>query len=203
MGLNFTGRLPPEPAAPPAARPSLLLPVCLGLGALLAAAAVLVAGREHKAPPATPPLVGVVQPPHAPASPAPAPLAAVPASPSPPPVPPPVPAGPQPAPLRARMLQALRQAPGSVTLAVEDDAAAQAYARMLADLFREAGWRVEVRSVFGAGPPMIGLAAALGQGPSDMAIRRAFDHGGPPAFAPPPEGAGVILPPELFIGAPR
>jgi hypothetical protein len=100
------------------------------------------------------------------------------------------------------MLQALRQAPGSVTLAVQDDAGAQAYARMLADLFREAGWRVEVRSVFGPGPPMTGLAAALGDGPSDMAIRRAFDHGGRPAFAPPPPAAGVIQAPELFIGAP-
>jgi hypothetical protein len=101
------------------------------------------------------------------------------------------------------MLQTLRQAPGAVTLAVEDDAGAQAYARMLADLFREAGWRVEAVGVTRSGPPMAGLAAALGDGPSDQAIRRAFDHGGPPAFAAPPPDAGVIRTPELFIGAPR
>ncbi len=100
------------------------------------------------------------------------------------------------------MLAALRRAPhGVITLSVEDDASAQAYARQLADLFREAGWTVSLNSVFGAGAPMRGLTAALGSTSADEAVRAAFAAA---AFnlGPPPSAAGIVETPELFVGAP-
>ena len=103
--------------------------------------------------------------------------------------------------IKARMLQALRRAPhGAIALSVEDDAGAQAYARQLAGLFREAGWTVSVSSVFGSGPPMRGLSAALGSSQSDQAVRDAFAAVKFP-LGPPPR-SGVIEPPELFVGVP-
>jgi hypothetical protein len=103
---------------------------------------------------------------------------------------------------KARMLAALRQVPhGTITLSVEDDAGAEAYARKLAELFREAGWIVDESSVFGTGPPRRGLAAAFGVSPADEAVREAFDAVGF-QFQPPPRDAGVIRTPEIFVGAP-
>jgi hypothetical protein len=100
------------------------------------------------------------------------------------------------------MLAALRQVPhGTLTLSVEDDAGAEAYAQKLADLFREAGWRVDQAAAFGAGPQRRGLAAALGVSPADEAVREAFDAVGF-QFARPPADAGIIRTPELFVGAP-
>jgi hypothetical protein len=99
------------------------------------------------------------------------------------------------------MLEVLRRAPhGSITLSVEDDAGAQAYARQLAGLFREAGWTVSMSSVFGAGPPMRGLSAALGSGQSDQAVRDAFAAVKFPLG--PSRASGVIETPELFVGVP-
>jgi hypothetical protein len=100
------------------------------------------------------------------------------------------------------MLAALRQVPhGSVTLVVEDDAGAQAYARKLTDLFHQAGWRVDQSSTFGPGSPRQGLAAAFGISPADEAVREAFDAVGFQLLPPPPD-AGVIRTPEIFVGQP-
>jgi hypothetical protein len=100
------------------------------------------------------------------------------------------------------MLAALRQVPhGTVTLSVEDDAGAEAYARKLAALFREAGWTVDQSSVFGPGPSRRGLAAAFGVSPADEAVREAFDAVGF-QFQPPPRDAGILSTPEIFVGAP-
>ena len=100
------------------------------------------------------------------------------------------------------MLAALRQVPhGTITLSVEDDATAQAYAQKLADLFREAGWTVDQTSAFGTGPRRRGLAAALGVSPADEAVREAFDAVGF-QFANPPADAGIIRTPEIFVGVP-
>ncbi len=84
------------------------------------------------------------------------------------------------------MLAALRQVPhGTVTLQVEDDPVAKGYGDKLASLFREAGWTVDMTSVFGSGPARRGIAAAFGVSPSDEAVREAFDAVGfqflPPA----------------------
>jgi hypothetical protein len=107
-----------------------------------------------------------------------------------------------PAVAKARMLAALRQVPhGTVTLSVEDDPGAQAYAQKLAELFHTAGWTVDQSSVFGPGPPRHGLAAAFGVSPSDEAVREAFDAVGF-QFESPPADAGIIRTPEIFVGAP-
>jgi len=103
---------------------------------------------------------------------------------------------------KARMLAALRQVPhGTITLSVEDDAEAEAYARKLADLFRQAGWTVDESSVFGPGAPRYGLAAAFGVSPADEAVREAFDAVGF-RFAHPPADAGIVRTPEIFVGKP-
>jgi hypothetical protein len=103
---------------------------------------------------------------------------------------------------KARMLAALRQVPhGAITLSVEDDAGAEAYARELADLFRQAGWRVDQTAAFGPGPRRHGLAAAFGISPSDEAVREAFDAVGF-QLAPPPPDAGIISTPQIFVGVP-
>jgi hypothetical protein len=229
MPLNFTGRA--QPAAedpPPAGRTQVVLLACFGAAAVLAALVFATALRQHKVetPSPAPPLVGTdsALAATAPSAPAAAPQVsepwilhsaaqqAPPASPrevhpSAPPAaqPPSTPAGPRPlspAVAKARMLAALRQVPhGTVTLSVEDDAGAAAYARKLADLFREAGWTVEENSAFGPGPARHGLAAAFGVSPSDEAVREAFDAVGF-QFAPPPRDAGVIRTPEIYVGAP-
>jgi hypothetical protein len=186
---------------------------CFAAAAILAGLVVAVALRQHRveAPGLAPILVGTD---HAQASAAPSPAAPPPAEASnvraaaQPPAPPA--ARPSEAPgepsaqaralAKARMLAALRQVPhGVVTLSVEDDAIAQAAARQLADLFREAGWTVDQSSAFGSGPPRRGLAAAFGVSPADEAVREAFDAVGV-QFAPPPPDAGIVRTPEIFIG---
>jgi hypothetical protein len=221
MPLNFTGGTQPAPS--PAGRTRAVVLACFGAAALVAGLVFATALRQHRteAPNLAPPLVGTdrVLAAAAPPPPSPPPAepwimhpAATPAAPAqaaPAPATPvqgaPQPAGPHalsPAVAKARMLAALRQVPhGTVTLSVENDAGAQAYARKLADLFREAGWRVDQISAFGPGPPRWGLAAAFGISPSDEAVREAFDAIGF-QFAPPPSDAGVIRSPEIFVGAP-
>jgi len=225
MALNFTGRPPPpeEPIRGPGRAPVMVL-ACFGAAALLAALVFAVALRQHRldAPAPLPALVGVeaaaptAAPPKAVAS-APAPAAEPawimhkaaapqPASqPAPPPAPGPTPPAPpqaqDPAVGKARMLAALRQAPhGVITLSVEDDPQAQALARKLAGLFREAGWTVDEVSVFGSGPPRRGVSAAFGGAPADEAVRAAFDAVGF-QFSPPP-AAGIVQTPEIFVGVP-
>ena len=217
MALNFTGRALAGPAEEPPARsrtPILVL-ACFGAAALLAGLVFAVALRQHKldAPSLAPPLVGMDR----------ALAAAPPQASAPKPVGPPAdawimhkaaappapasprtqePAKPDPVAAKARMLAALRQVPhGVITLSVEDDAGAQAYARQLADLFGEAGWTVDRTSVFGSGPPRRGLAAALGVSPADEAVREAFDAVGF-QFAHPPADAGIRRTPEIFVGVP-
>jgi hypothetical protein len=220
MPLTFTGR--DEPAAEgasPGVRTLVVVVACFGAASLLAVLVFAMALRQHKveAPPSAPPLIGVDRAfaaPAAPKPPAPAPVEpwithpATPAQAVPPPPAAPPPAAPaQPRPMtaavaRSRMLAALRQVPhGTVTLSVEDDPAAQAYAHKLADLFRGAGWTVEQTSVFGPGPTRHGLAAAFGVSPSDEAVREAFDAVGFQLDHPPAD-AGVIRTPEIFVGAP-
>jgi hypothetical protein len=208
--LNFTGRDVPTAAGTPApsGRPPVVILACFGAAALLAGLVVAVALRQHKVehPSPAPPLVGVdrtLTPAVAPKAPAVGPAAVPPAAPPQAPsraeTPP---AKPDPAAAKARMLAALRQVPhGVITLSVEDDAAAEAYARQLADLFRQAGWTVDQASAFGSGPPRRGLAAALGVSPADEAVREAFDAVGF-RFARPPADAGVIRTPEIFVGIP-
>lgn len=100
------------------------------------------------------------------------------------------------------MLAALRQVPhGTITLSIEDDAGAAAYAREVADLFREAGWTVDQAQAYGPGPRRRGLGAALGVSPADEAVREAFDSVGF-QFAPAPADAGIIRTPEIFVGTP-
>jgi pyruvate/2-oxoglutarate dehydrogenase complex dihydrolipoamide acyltransferase (E2) component len=100
---------------------------------------------------------------------------------------------------RARMLAALRSAKGVITLAVQDDPAAEASGRRLMNLFQDAGWTVRWNSVFGAGPPLRGLSAALGAGAQDAAVRRAFADAGV-GLGPPPT-SGIVQTPEIFVGA--
>ncbi|MGZ3277576.1 MAG: hypothetical protein ACXU82_06475 [Caulobacteraceae bacterium] len=215
MALNFTGRpQPPAPAdAPPARRLPTVILACFGAAAVLAGLVVAVALRQHKldAPSPTPPLMGVDRvltaaaplAPVAPAEPglvrpaAPRPLTPAPAAPQ-----AGAPARPDPVAAKARMLAALRQVPhGTITLSVEDDAGAAAYARQLAALFREAGWTVDEAQAYGPGPRRRGLAAALGVSPADEAVREAFDAVGF-QFARPPADAGIIRTPEIFVGVP-
>ena len=100
------------------------------------------------------------------------------------------------------MLAALRQVPhGTITLSIEDDAEAAAYARQLAELFRQAGWTVDQAQAYGSGPRRHGLAAAFGVSPADEAVREAFDAVGF-QFQRPPQDAGVTRTPEIFVGAP-
>ena len=212
MSVNFSGSEPPAPAAPPAGRTLAVILGCFGAAAVLAALVFAVAVQQHRAPSSAPPIVGVdralaAAAPAKPAAPAPADhwvlhAAAQPAAPA---APSPASQPPQaqdPAAAKARMIAALRQVPhGTITLVIEDDGAAEAYARKLADLFREAGWTVEQSSAFGSGAARRGLAAALGVSPADEAVREAFDAVGF-QFEPPPRDAGVIRTPEIFVGAP-
>ena len=226
MALNFTGRAPPEPEAPGPTRGSFVALAIFGIAAILACVVFLGALRQHKAdsPPALPPLVGFDTPasPRGPPPPKPAATASVASEPAwimhkavvqPPPAPAPSPPSANaPAPSAAdkakaeaaakvRMLAALRQVPhGVITLAVEDDPVAQAYAKKLASLFEEAGWRVEETSVFGSGPPRRGLAAAFGVSPEGEAVREAFDTIGF-QFQPPPRDS-ISRTPEIFVGVP-
>lgn len=88
-----------------------------------------------------------------------------------------------------------------MTLAVEDDAGAQAYGRQLSDLFHEAGWTVTWTAVFGSGPAATGLSAALGDTAQDYAVRDAFAAVGV-KLGPRPATPGIVHTPELFVGAP-
>jgi hypothetical protein len=202
MPLNFTGRAPPPPPPPPPAadkRFSPLAGACLALAGLAAGAAVLIPLNRPKPADALPPLAGASRP-------LAEPVAASPSAPAPAPAPASRAAPPaiQPAPgpdRQARFLAALRRsAPGAITLAVEDDAGAQAYGRQLAALFRAAGWTVTWNAVFGAAPPGQGLSAALGQTTADLAVRDAFGAAGI-RLAPPPAATGIVQTPELFVGA--
>jgi hypothetical protein len=218
--LTLTGRDETTAAdSPPADRTRVVILSCFGAAALLAGLVFAVALRQHKveAPNLAPPLVGTdralaVAAPPAPVSapperwimhPAAGPAQASPPQAAPPPA---SQTGPRPmtaAVARTRMLAALRQVPhGTVTLSVEDDPSAQAYAQKLAELFHAAGWTVDQSSVFGPGPTRHGLAAAFGVSPSDEAVREAFDAVGF-QFDHPPSDAGVIRTPEIFVGAPR
>jgi len=215
MALNFTGRAPPEPPPAPRRAPVLVL-ACFGVAALLAGLVFVAALRQHRVEAATPlpPLTGGDLAAAAPAKPAPAP-AAEPAwilhkaAPAPVATPAAQPAGAasapkaqDPAAAKARMLAALRQVPhGTITLQVEDDPMAKAYGDRLASLFREAGWTVDMSSIFGSGPPRRGMAAAFGISPSDEAVREAFDAVGF-QFQRPPADAGVTRTPEIFVGTP-
>lgn len=216
MALNFTGR-DPDPArsaARPAGRTPAVIIGCLAAASVLAGLVVVMALHRHavEAPSPAPPLVGTdsvqVEAPR-PSAPAPAPAeaAVVRQAAAPPPAPAAAPPAEAPtrsaqAAARARMLAALRQVPhGSVTLSVEDDAGAQAYARQVSDLFREAGWTVDQAQAYGPGPRRHGLAAALGVSPADEAVREAFDSVGFRLGLPPPD-AGIIRTPEIFVGAP-
>ena len=224
MAVNFTGSAQPEgpDEGRPAGRTRAVILSCFGAAAVLAVLVFAVALRQHKieTPSSAPPLVGVdralaAAPPRPPA-PASAPVespilhdAAEPAAPPPRAAPPPpaaaAEAGPRsldPAVAKARMLAALRQVPhGTITLTVEDDAGAQAYAQKLVELFRQAGWTVDQSSAFGPGPPRYGLAAAFGVSPSDEAVLEAFDAVGF-QFEPPPHDAGIIRTPQIFVGRP-
>jgi len=204
MALNFTGRAPPEaPARPPGRAPTVMLS-CLGAAAVLAALVIAAALRQHQPPNPAPPMTGKDRAPVAAAAPSPAEPGIVheaaervasPTAPA-------KPQAPDPAVAKARMLAALRQVPhGVITLSVEDDAGAEALARKLEGLFREAGWTVDESSVFGPGSPRRGLAAALGVSPADEAVREAFDAVGFQLQSP-PRDAGVIRTPELFVGKP-
>lgn len=218
MGLNFTGRASKESEAQPPVqrRGPVVAAAIFGVAAMLAGLVFFAAARQQRidAPPPLPPLVGgdqaVATAPatHEPAAAQPAwimhkaaPVAA----------PQPVQAAPEPAPARpsaqdtaaakARMLAALRQVPhGQVTLQIEDDPVAKAYGDRLASLFREAGWTVDMSSVFGSGPPRRGIAAAFGISPSDEAVREAFDAVGFQFQAPPRDS--ITRTPEIFVGAP-
>jgi hypothetical protein len=221
MPLNFTGGAGPDETVRPAGRTPVVILACFGAAAILAGLVFAAALRQHQvtAPVSAPPLVGIDRalaavppappaPPLAPAAPELARPPVRPPAPAPAQAPPPQ-AAPAPGPrtldraaAKARMLAALRQVPhGVVTLSVEDDAGAAAYARELADLFRQAGWRVDQVSAFGPGLRRHGLAAAFGVSPSDEAMREAFDAVGF-QLAPPPPDAGVISTPEIFVGAP-
>jgi hypothetical protein len=223
MALNFTGRQLPAPQEPPkrpllGPRAPVMIVACFGIAAMLGGLVFLAALRQHKAdtPPPLPALVGIdaaAQTPPRPIAPL-APAAARPAwiehkaaptptaAPAPPPAPPPVQDRAQAeAAAKARMLAALRQVPhGEITLSVEDDPLAQAYAAKLKSLFREAGWTVDETSVFGSGPPRRGLAAAFGVSPADEAAREAFDAVGF-QFLPPPRDS-ISRTPEIFVGVP-
>ena len=217
MVLNFTGKAEPEALeTAPARRAPVLILGCFAAAAVLAGLVLILALRQPKvsAPPApVAPLVGIdralaAPQPSAPQPSAPQPPAAQPAAPPAPraetPTVPRADASPRPDPVaaKARMLAALRQVPhGVITLSIEDDAGAQAYARQIADLFRQAGWTVDQASAFGAGPRRRGLAAAIGVSPADEAVREAFDAVGF-RFAPPPRDAGIIRTPEIFVGVP-
>lgn len=210
MALNITGRSPPGAENAPSGRTAVVVLSCFGAATVLAGLVFAAALRQHKPPPPLPPLVGTDRTPAA-AQPKPAAApaeawivhkaAAQPPAPS-----ARAPAGPRPqnaqAAAKTRMLATLRQVPhGTITLSVEDDAGAQAYADKLAELFREAGWTVDESSAFGPGPSRHGLGAAFGVSPADEAVREAFDAVGF-QFQPPPRDAGVIRTPEIFVGAP-
>jgi hypothetical protein len=173
---------------------------CLALAGLAAVAAVLLPLSRPKPSEALPPLSGTslaAAPPVRPAA-----LAAPPPAAAPRPAPPAVQPAARPD-RKALFLAALRRAgPGAITLAVEDDAGAQAYGRQLARLFREAGWTVTWNAVFGAGPVGAGLSAALGDTAQDQAVREAFTAAGV-RLGPPSVATGIVQTPELFVGAPR
>lgn len=207
MALNAAGRARPDLPTPRRGAPVFLL-TCLGLAALLCGLVFVMAVRPQgpyaaakpALAPAEAPLIGRSEP----ALPAPAPTASTPDSKSAPVAvarPPAPPKAPTADAVRARMLAVLRRAPGgAITLSVEDDAAAQSYARSLTALFREAGWTVTLNAVSESGPPVHGLSAALGAGPADQAVREAFAAAGfelRPAANP-----GMVQPPELFVGVP-
>ncbi len=214
MALNFTGRArSAAETGPPVGRTAAVVLSCFGAAAVLAGLVFATALRQHKAPIPLPPLLGTdsalaaAVPPRAPPAPPESWIVHQAAA-----QPPAAPAPPAPAHLKpqtqdaaaakARMLAALRQVPhGTITLSVEDDAGAEAYARKLADLFHQAGWTVDQSTVFGPGPPRNGLAAAFGVSPADEAVREAFDAVGF-QFARPPADAGIIRTPELFVGKP-
>jgi len=209
--LNFTGRATAE--AGPAERPrGGFVLACLALAAVALLASVIVYAARRAEPPAVAaiaPLQGV----SAPAEPAPAPSPNTDPAPGPKPAAvsrqaaapraaPARPAEPALTPAQARFVAALRAAPGVLTLKVEKDPEAEASARLLAALFRRAGWSVQSVETFGAGEPMRGFAAALGDSAEDEAVRQAFAGAG--IRLPPPEGAaGVVRTPELYVGAPR
>lgn len=206
MPLNFTGRAPDTPPPTAAADKgfSKFAAVCLALAGLVALAAVVIPLNRSKPAEALPPLFGASLPAPAPPVTA-APVAAAPvatppgisAPPAPKSAPPPA-AKPN---RRALFLAALRRSgPGDITLAVEDDAGAQAYGRQLAGLFREAGWTVTWNAVFGAGPKMAGLSGALGDTLQDYAVRDAFNQVGV-RLGPPPAAPGIVQTPTLFVGA--
>lgn len=204
MPLNFTGRDPgpPLPAPVEDKRLSPFAAACLALAGLAAVAAVLLPLNRQRPADALPPLSGTsltaVQPVPPPA---PAATSALPPAVAPRPAQPVV--QPPARDRKALFLVALRRSgPGAITLAVEDDAGAQAYGRQLSGLFREAGWTVTWNAVFGAGPVGVGLSAALGDTAQDQAVRDAFAAAGV-ALGPPPAAPGIVQTPELFVGAPR
>jgi hypothetical protein len=100
---------------------------------------------------------------------------------------------------RARMLATLHSAKGAITLKVQDDPAAEATGRRLRDIFQAAGWTVRWNSTFGAGAPLTGLSAALGDSAQDEAVRRAFSEAG--IRLGPPPASGMVQAPEIFVGA--
>jgi hypothetical protein len=213
MALNFSSHAQPQPTGdvPPSGRTAVVVLSCFGAAGILAALVFATALRQHKPPTAAPPLVGTDSALAAAAPPRPAPPPTESwiihqAAAEPPAAPAPAPAKPTPqnaqAAAKARMLAALRQVPhGTITLSVEDDAEAEAYARKLADLFHQAGWTVDQSSVFGPGPPRNGLAAAFGVSPADEAVREAFDAVGF-RFDRPPADAGIVRTPQIFVGKP-
>jgi hypothetical protein len=202
--LNFTGRDPGPPLPAPAEDRSFsgFAAVCLVLAGLAAVAAVLIPLNRPKPSEALPPLSGTSLTAPEPARPS-APVA------QPAPPPPIVSRAAQPvarpkarADHKALFLAALRRSgPGVMTLAVEDDAGAQAYGRQLSDLFHEAGWTVTWTAVFGSGPAATGLSAALGDTAQDYAVRDAFAAVGV-KLGPRPATPGIVHTPELFVGAP-
>jgi hypothetical protein len=212
MPVNFTGSEQPAADARSAGRTRLVILSCFATAAVLAGVVFAAAlGQRDKiaAPSLAPILVGTDRtlaavPGISSLSPiertAAQPSASAPAAP--PPATPAKPKALDPAVAKARMLAALRQAPhGTITLVVEDDAGAAAYAQKLTELFRAAGWTVDQSSTFGPGASRRGLAAAFGVSPADEAVREAFDAVGF-QFQSPPRDAGVIRTPEIFVGAP-
>ncbi len=201
MSLNFTGRLPPPEDRPPVRnRTPVFILGCFGAAALLAGLVFAVALRQHGAETTNPapPLTGVAvatpqaqAAPVAPSQPAPVQQAAAPSPP---------PAAKVDGP-RERMLAILRRSPGYVSLVVEQDGEAEAYANQLAHFFHDAGWRVDLRQISRSGPPLTGVWANLGGSPSDQAIHDAFAAIGAQLPPPPPDAGGIMQTPEIHVGA--
>jgi hypothetical protein len=99
------------------------------------------------------------------------------------------------------MLAILRRSPGYVSVVVEQDGEAEAYAARLVDFFRTAGWRVDLREVSRSGPPLTGVWANLGGSPSDRAVHDAFAAIGAELPPPPPDADGILQTPEIHVGA--